>query len=505
MEKLKHKLNSVRIKLFLTLGLAVIVIIVVLILLNNVVLETFYLFSKQNTLKNVYEKVNADYKNLKDTTKIEEDLKKIAIRNNFDILLATHTGISVYTSNKDFMNTIAEIGSLTTNNEEDTKILYAEKNVKIQEVKDSKSDITYMLLSGKLDNEYMLYIRLPISSIQESVKISNNFLYLIGGFTLIIAAIILSFISKRFTEPILELNDIAEKMSRLNFNKKYVVTDADDEINTLGKSINIMSDKLEATINQLRSTNIELEKDIEEKSKIDEMRKQFISDVSHELKTPIALIQGYAEGLVENVNEDEESRKFYANVILDEANKMDKLVKQLLELMKLEYGKREFNNEEFNIIELIKEVIRKSKVMLEEKKVEVKFEPEEELFVYADEFYIEQVITNYFTNAIKHVQENEGEKYIKITALPNVKENKVRISVFNTGEQIEEENLNRVWKRFYKIDSSRNRDDGGTGIGLSLVKAIMTNYHNKYGAENHENGVEFYFELDLKHVDQKNK
>ena len=143
--------------------------------------------------------------------------------------------------------------------------------------------------------------------------------------------------------------------------------------------------------------------------------------------------------------------------------------------------------------------------MLEEKNVEVKFEPEEDIFVYADEFYIEQVITNYFTNAIKHVQENEGEKYIKITTLPNLKENKVRISVFNTGEQIEEENLNRVWKRFYKIDSSRNRDDGGTGIGLALVKAIMTNYHNKYGAENHENGVEFYFELDLKPVDQKNK
>lgn len=100
-----------------------------------------------------------------------------------------------------------------------------------------------------------------------------------------------------------------------------------------------MSAKLEATIQQLRNSNVELEKDIEEKSKIEEMRTQFISDVSHELKTPIALIQGYAEGLVENVNSDEENRQFYANVILDEANKMDKLVKQLLELMKLEYGK----------------------------------------------------------------------------------------------------------------------------------------------------------------------
>src|SRR5699024_10155157 len=139
----------------------------------------------------------------------------------------------------------------------------------------------------------------------------------------------------------------------------------------LGKNINTMSDKLETTIKQLRENNSELEKDIEEKSKIDDMRKQFISDVSHELKTPIALIQGYAEGLIENVNNDEESRKLYAEVILDESNKMDTLVKQLLELMKLEYGKREFNNEKFEIVELINEVIRKCKVMIDEKNIQI--------------------------------------------------------------------------------------------------------------------------------------
>lgn len=175
-----------------------------------------------------------------------------------------------------------------------------------------------------------------------------------------------------------------------------------------------MSAKLEATIQQLRNSNVELEKDIEEKSKIEEMRTQFISDVSHELKTPIALIQGYAEGLVENVNSEEENRQFYANVILDEANKMDKLVKQLLELMKLEYGKREFQNANFNITELIQEVIRKSKVMLEENNIEVRMDMPEEVIVFADEFYIEQVVTNYFTNAIKHAKEVFSEKYIKI-------------------------------------------------------------------------------------------
>ncbi len=255
-----------------------------------------------------------------------------------------------------------------------------------------------------------------------------------------------------------------------------------------------MSDTLEKTIKQLRNSNIELEKDIEEKSKTDEMRKQFILDVSHELKTPIALIQGYAEGLVENVAKDEESKKFYAEVILDESNKMDKVVKKLLELMKLEYGKSAFNLTKFNISELIEEVFRKSSKMLEDEKISVKYDSEP-IYVEADEFYAEQVFTNYFTNATKNILEIDGKKEIEISY--EIREDKLRVKVFNTGENIETEDLNRIWNRFYKVDTSRNRESGGTGIGLSLVKAIMTNTNNKYGVENKENGVEFYFEVNL--------
>ena len=170
-----------------------------------------------------------------------------------------------------------------------------------------------------------------------------------------------------------------------------------------------MSETLEKTIKQLRNSNIELEKDIEEKSRTDEMRKQFISDVSHELKTPIALIQGYAEGLVENVTEDEESRRFYAEVILDEANKMDIVVKKLLELMRLEYGKNALTLTKFDISELIREVIRKSTKVLEEDKISIEFN-DEQVFVIADEFYAEQVFNNYFTNAIKNISEVDGKK-----------------------------------------------------------------------------------------------
>lgn len=499
MNKLKKALKSVRVKLFLTLSLVILIIIMFLIIINNFVLGTFYTYKKKDALKSVYKMVNDYYINQNKDIDIENELEKVAIKNGFDILIRNEDNVNIYTSSKDFFTTIGQINEMASRlNINSGEILEKNETFIIKKIKDYKNGITYIMLSSTLDNGYLLYVRIPITSIQESVKISNNFLYLIGGFTILIAAIMMSIISKKFTEPILELNDIAQKMSKLDFSHKYRTKDTDDEINNLGKSINKMSDTLEKTINQLRNTNVELEKDIEEKSQIDEMRKSFISDVSHELKTPIALIQGYSEGLLENVNTDEDSRKFYAEVILDETNKMDKLVKQLLDLMKLEYGKREFNNKIFNVVELEKEIIRRTRMMFEENDIIIKFNENEEINVFADDFYIEQVITNYITNAIKNVKEVQQLKYIKISNQVNIEKNKVRIKVFNTGDNISEENIGRIWNRFYKVDESRNRNDGGTGIGLSLVKAIMNNYHNEYGVVNKEDGVEFYFELDLK-------
>ena len=496
MDKIKDKFKSVRFKLFFIMCVVILIIVLFLILINSIVLENFYIYSKTATIKQVYQKVNNYYASENPNINLETELKKIAYKNNFDILIKTDTNLIIFTSDKEFLSStyilkdINEITRENINTQNDKK-----NNLNIKITTDETNNINYMFLTGILDNGYVLYIRMPISPIKESVKISNTLLLMIGGVTLAVAGVVASFISKKFTNPILQLNDIANKMAKLDFSQKYRVTDTEDEINELGRSINTMSDKLETTIKQLQKSNIELEKDIEEKSKIDDMRKQFISDVSHELKTPIALIQGYAEGLIENVSTDEESRKFYAEVILDETNKMDRLVKQLLELMKLEYGKKEFNNEKFDINELINEVIRKCEVMLQKNNIQVEFESKKPIYVWADEFYIEQVVTNYFTNAIKHTEEIGNNKKIKIT----VKQlnDKMRITVFNTGKTIPEEDLIRIWGRFYKVDSSRNRQDGGTGIGLALVKAIMNNYQNEYGVNNKKDGVEFYFDVDI--------
>lgn len=496
MDKLKDKFKSVRFRLFAVLCAVIIFLVLCLILINSVVLENFYVYSKTNTVKKLYNRINSYYSSPSLGTNLENELRRSAFINNFDILIKTDTDLILFTTNRDFLsslNRIKDTEELKLQNEKDT--LYKDENMKICRIEDRSSNLNYILLTGNLVNGYELFIRIPVAPIEESVRISNKVLMLIGLLTIIIASLAVSFISRKFTDPILELNDITKHMAKLDFSKKYRINDSNNEINELGKNINTMSDKLETTINQLRDNNKELEKDIEEKSKIDEMRKQFISDVSHELKTPIALIQGYAEGLIENVNTDEESRKFYAEVILDESNKMDNLVKQLLELMRLEYGKREFHDKKFNVVDLIKEVIQKCSVMIEEKNIQVIFEPKEAVIVEADDVYIEQIVTNYFTNAIKHADEIDGKKQIEIKI--ELKDQRARISVFNTGEQIAEEELDRIWGRFYKIDSSRNRENGGSGIGLSLVKAIQNNYKNAYGVENKPNGVEFYFDVNL--------
>ena len=489
-ERTKDATKSVRIKLFFMMTISIMVIILILIFVNSFIIESYYLHYKKDNLLSSYEKINKYLLSDMSIKNIELELEKIAINNNFNILITNNNSVSIYNSSKDFKQYMLSLDRIDRN-----KILYNEEDSIIIETKDYSSGINFLMLIGKLDEGSTIYIRMPLSSIKDSVKISNNFLYSIGVITVIISGVAMLVISKRFTKPISELSAIANKMSNLDFSQKYRIKDSGDEIDNLGKSINKMSDKLEDTINELKKNNVELEKDIEEKSKIDDMRKQFISDVSHELKTPIALIQGYAEGLVENVNTDEENKKFYSEVILDEANKMDKMVKELLELMKLEYGAKKMTNIFFNITELISEEIRKYTVLLDENDIEVRFNLKQPVYVYADNHFIEQILNNYISNAIKNIEKVNKEKYIEISM--KILDNKICISVFNTGKNISEENMQKIWNRFYKEDTSRNREMGGTGIGLSLVKAIMSNYNNEYGVKNKENGVEFYFNLDI--------
>ena len=344
-------------------------------------------------------------------------------------------------------------------------------------------------LLSDLVRQYILG-SMPIASIHESVALSNRFMIYVGSAALVLGAVFMYFAGKRITSPILSLAALSERMSELDFDARYTA-DSQDEIGVLGRSMNTLSEKLKETIGALKTANNELQQDIEEKIRIDEARRDFIANVSHELKTPIALIQGYAEGLTEGMAEDPESRDYYCEVIMDEAGKMNKMVKQLLTLTALEFGNDKPVIEQFDLTGLIHGVLSSASILLQQKEAEVEFEPSGPVMVWADEFKIEEVITNYLNNAMNHLN---GKRKIKIRLEKH--ENEVTVFVFNTGNHIPEEDLDKLWTKFYKVDKAHTREYGGSGIGLSIVKAIMDSHHKACGVRNAEEGVEFWFTLD---------
>lgn len=355
---------------------------------------------------------------------------------------------------------------------------------------DARMQSKYIELVGFLSDGDIILMRSNVESMQESIKVANKFLLYAGVGSALLISLLMFFVSHRFTKPLLQLTELAKKMSELNFDVSYQVRSR-DEIGELGNSINTLSEKLERTISELKSANNELQVDIERKTQADEVRKEFLSNVTHELKTPIALIQGYAEGLKDNISESAEDREFYCDVIMDEAGRMNTMVKKLLTLNQLEFGTTPIELERFDLTELIRSVLNTTDILAKQKGVTVHFEQTAPVYVWADEYMIEEVLTNYISNAFHHVS---GANIIEVKLIPV--EKGVRVAVFNTGETIPEEELDKLWIKFYKVDKARTREYGGTGIGLSIVKAIMEAHNRGYGVRNHAAGVEFWFELD---------
>ena len=375
------------------------------------------------------------------------------------------------------------------------EVLREYDNYMIQKTFDPLSKTFYLESWGFFsDNATIFIMTMPMESIHESTAISNRFLMFVGIVVILAGSILIYFITRHITMPIKRLSELSEQMSNLDFDARYETSRrSTEEIDTLGNSMNVLSERLKTTIGELKEANAQLKKDIDEKVQIDEMRKEFIANVSHELKTPIALIQGYAEGLVEGMAEDKENRDYYCGVIMDEAGKMNRMVRQLLTLTALEFGGERLSVERFDLTELIASVISSSNVLLKQNELTVDFDEKKPLYVMGDEFKIEEVITNYLTNAIHHVG---GEKKIQIRIDHRRDGKEVCVEVFNTGNPIPDEALPNLWTKFYKVDKARTREYGGSGIGLSIVKAIMEMHHKACGVKNHEDGVEFWFMLD---------
>lgn len=458
---------------------------------NMFMLGRVYMQNKQQVLLSCYNEIDAaasagDIA----SDEFDESLKQLSAINNIEILVIDSDRKIVKSTDTDTSLMSKRLMDFVFGDSETIHPIYEDARIRIQRTMDPRVHIDYLELWGTLEDGDLILMRTPVQSMKEAAVLANDIVLRLGIIAIVAGIIFTFLVTKRITKPILKLADISEKMTKLDFSEKYV-SKTGNEVDALGEHMNHLSDKLEETIGELKSANAKLQHDIEKKTEIDEMRKEFLSNVSHELKTPIALIQGYAEGLKDCVNDDAESRDFYCDVITDEADRMNRLVQNLLNLNELESGERKVDIEHFDLMELIRNCSETMNILIKQNDIKLELPNEQSLYVWADEFKTEQVFTNYLSNAIHYAK---GEKIVRIDALRTGSD--VRVTVFNTGDNIPEEIMPDLWTKFYKADKARTREYGGSGIGLSIVKASMEAMGGSYGVQNHEDGVSFWFELD---------
>ena len=486
--------HSIRVQFTLIFMVIMAGMVVLCLVANALLLRPYYMKKKTDALRESYRSINAAaVRGEIFTSDYDIYLQQICAKYDIRFLVLDSESQMVKTSAADAERMAKQLwNNILGISDRETEIDIIEKTDKysLQTEYNSHADTTNLVCWGYLDNGNMFLIESAVDSIEESAAISNRFMTVVGLLAIVIGAVVIFFTTGHLTKPITRLSAVSEEMRRLKFDVKYE-GGAGNELDLLGQNLNDLSGTLEQTIGELKNANNELKRDIARKEEIDADRREFLSNVSHELKTPIALIQGYAEGLAEGITDDEESRNYYCEVIVDEAGKMNRLIKKLMTLSHLESGENIVNFSRFDITELVRNYLRSARILIEKSGASVRMEDTPATEVWADEFLTEEVLQNYVGNALHHV---DGERVIEIRIRRG--DGVVRVSVFNTGEPIPPESVEHIWEKFYKADKARTREYGGSGIGLSIVRAVMEAMHRDYGVINYDNGVEFWFELE---------
>jgi signal transduction histidine kinase len=491
--------KSIALKLFIITSGFLLIFISLTMYFQSTFFESFYTNRKSIAFEKNVKKLNALYSNDYITLQsLKLVLFQFEITNNAKLVILDKQGnikqglviedksdiVKYYSIDKVYKN-------LVGSSELFNYILTSQKTF-VDDYYDNQFNVQNIVcISPVVVNSETTDIILAVSSLQPIEEASNVikefYSYILIG--ALILAIILSFIySHMIAKPLIKLNKAASKMADMDFSEHYEIK-SEDELGNLANTLNFLSSKLNSALKQLRASNSKLQEDIERERHIDRMRKDFIAGVSHELKTPISLISGYAEGLKDNVV-DGDSRDFYIDVIMDEATKMSSLVSDMLDLSQLESGNFKLKPEPFLLDELINSVVKKHNTFILEKEINLSLTLINLCNVWGDKTRIEQVLTNFITNAIRHTSEKGS-----ITIRTVVENSVVSIDIENSGENIQPEDLKNIWDKFYKIDKSRSRVTGGTGLGLSIVKNILLLHKSSFGVRNTDTGVAFYFTL----------
>ena len=443
-----------------------------------VLIKPYYRDNRLQTINNIVNTIENDL--LNNTTKEDiDEVEKLTISNNVCALIYNEKGKSIY-----YKNSLGELCTfdkpVRINDEEIVvseqpeaiiRILSLNKVISI-ETKAMITNASMLLYGKKISNNlanYYLLVNTPLEPVESYVDfILSQYLFL-AIIAVVFSLIVAFYLAKTLSSPIVNIQKEAKKLAEGNYDANFKVNDSYAEINELASTLDNATDKL---------------------GKIDELRKDLIANVSHDIKTPLTMIKAYAEMIRDISGDNPEKRNEHIDVILKETDYLTKLVTDMQELSKMQAGVIELNNSNFDLQDVIEDVLELLNHFAESRKVKLNSETES-CIIYGDEIKISQVIYNFVSNAIKHSSEG-SEVLVKMTN----NEESVKVEVIDKGEGIKEELLPYIWDRYNKIDKGFARSKESTGLGLAIAKAILEAHKAKYGVVSKENeGSTFYFEL----------
>jgi signal transduction histidine kinase len=482
-------MTSIKNKVFITFVGLMLGYVIVVILINSLFLEKYYFYRSESSFVKYYQEVQSEIRQNRNgvsdllfTIDREEGIHGLII----DRYLKIHYD-SLPMSKSPGMRIPVDLANyIRINGRQLETTGYSYGIIKYPEF--GTENAAFM---ARLNNGLLLIFEKSMTSIDQSSQVANEFFAIVGFVILAVGSILIYVFSKQLTAPIIQLTNMAAAIANLDFNDQFEVK-SKDEIGLLGMSMNKISAKLSKTIDELSQANKALKEDLEKEKEIDQMRKEFIRNVSHELKTPIGVIKGYAEGLKYGVANNIQKSDKYCDVIINVCDNMNKMVKDLLELSRMDAGKLLLEMTVFDLQTLTADVLERLKPIIDDNGIIIRemHQVEGEALVQADYTRIGQAFQNYLINAIEHV---DSQKILNISI--SKRGNYWRVAVYNTGAPIPADKSEQIWQVFYKLDKARTRSIGGSGLGLAIVKSIINQHGGTYGFENLENGVEFYFEL----------
>ena len=494
------KKNGITLKLFAITVTFLFLFITAVIFIQFLFFQKFYVTQKTKELKSNVEKFKSTYANYNSNSIFnamsdfeEKNNAKIAILENSGTVKLIKQPVVNEQQSRSSETMVLAINNWISSPENYFDVLSTKKTIVYTLTHPSLYTDNLVLVSPVIlngDIQDIVFVLSTLQPVGEATSVTRKYYVYVYIAAVILIAILSLIYSKMISKPLISLNSTATRISQLDFSAKCEVT-SNDELGSLGRTLNFLSEKLGVTLNELKTANEQLKGDIEKEKQLEKMTKEFIASVSHELKTPISLIEGYAEGLKDGIPKGDDVA-YYLDVIIDESKNMNSLVCDMMDLSQLESGNFKLIMSEFNLSDLINSIYKKYLNSINDRLIKLNISSTmKNIVVCGDPSRIEEVMNNLISNAIRHTPINKA-----ITITLKTKADKMFVEIENEGSFIGSEDLDRIWDKFYKVDKSGNKHFGGTGLGLSIVKNILFLHKSAFGVSNTAAGVCFYFTLD---------